>query len=70
MSSETSPFCWNGRTLKIKNSIDRYVAIKPGVKEISVSVSEYEALLKTINPSIRHRHEGNLMYHGRKILRG
>lgn len=69
MSTETSPFRWDGKTLKIKNMLDRYIALKPETKEIPVAVRDYEAILKTISPSIRHRHEENLMYHGRQILR-
>lgn len=68
MSTETSPFTWTGATLKIKNALDKYIALKPMEKEIPVFNRDYQALLKTISPSRRHHYENDLRYHGRKLV--
>lgn len=68
MSTESSPILWAGDTLKIKTSLDKYIALKPAEKEIPIFNRDYQALLKTINARTRHLYENELMYHGRKLV--
>jgi hypothetical protein len=68
MMSMTSPFSWDGKTLKIKETLDRYIALNPQAKEIPIYQSAHLMLLKIISPSVRHRYEKDgLYYHGRKL---
>lgn len=64
----SSPFGWTSKTIKIKNMLDRYIATKADCKEIPIHRSDYDILLKAINPSIRHRYENDLRYHGRVLV--
>lgn len=68
MSTESSPVLWTGDTLKIKNGLDRYIALKPLETEIPVFNRDYQALLKTISARTRHLYENDLRYHGRKLV--
>lgn len=66
--NESSPFLWDVKTVKIKNMLDRYIALKPDCEEIPIYRRDYEALLKTISPNNRHKYEQELKYHGRQLV--
>jgi hypothetical protein len=69
MSLGTSPFIWNGNTLKLKKVLDSYIQAKPECTEIPMTAAAYVLMLNSIGATVRKQYEQSLTYRGRRIVK-